>query len=67
MADKREIFERINELMESSGLTYEINDVSGLEEFLENDDNQQYEEYEEIESLYNELLDYSCYDEGDES
>lgn len=67
MADKQEIFDRINELLESTGLTYEINDISSLEEFLENDDNQQYEEYEEIESLYNEIMDCSCYDDNDES
>ncbi|HEX2946934.1 MAG TPA: hypothetical protein VHT96_13385 [Clostridia bacterium] len=65
MAEKQEIFNRINELLESTGLTIEINDVSGLEEFLENEDNQQYEEYEEIESLYNELMDYSVFDDDE--
>lgn len=58
MADKHEIFDRINELLEGIGLTYEINDISSLEDFLENEDNQQFEEYEEIEDLYNELMDY---------
>ncbi len=67
MADKQEIFDRINELLESNGLAFEINDISSLEEFLESDDNQQYEEYEEIESLYNELMDYSYYDDNDET
>jgi len=67
MADKQEMFNRINELLESTGLTFEINDISGLEEFLENEDNQQYEEYEEIEGLYNELMDYSYYDDDGET
>lgn len=63
MTDKKEIFERINELIESTGQNYEINDAAGLEEFLDNIDNQQYEEYDEIESLYNDLMDFSYYDE----
>ncbi len=63
MYDKQEIFDRINELLENTDLSYEIKDTSDLESFLDNIDNQQYEEYEEIENLYNELMEVSDFEE----
>lgn len=65
MTDKQEIFEKVNEMLENTGLNYEINSTSSLEEFLENEDNQLLEEYEMIESLYSELLDIPYYDEDE--
>lgn len=46
----------MNELLENTGYTMEIKDLTDLEDFLNELDNQQYEEYDEIERLYNELM-----------
>ncbi len=56
MADRFEVFERVNELLENTGYPLEIKDISDLEDFLNELDNQQYEEYDEIEKLYNDLM-----------
>lgn len=63
MTERQEIFNRINDLMEDSVLSYEFKDASDLEAFLEDDENQQYEEYETIEQLYDELMELSEYEE----
>lgn len=63
MTDRQEIFDRINELMATSDLSYDFKDAADIESFLENDENQQYEEYEEIEKLYEELVEISEYEE----
>lgn len=63
MTDKQDIFDRINELLENTDLSYEIKDTSDLEGFLEDDENQQYEEYEEIEKLYTMLMEDSDFEE----
>jgi hypothetical protein len=56
MTDKYEVFERVNELLENTGYPMEIKEISDLEDFLNELDNQQYEEYDEIEKLYNDLM-----------
>jgi hypothetical protein len=53
---RNEIFERVNELMETMEYPVEIKDISDIEDFLNEEDNQTLEEYEEIEKLYNDLL-----------
>jgi hypothetical protein len=63
MTDKQEFLERINELMENTDLPYEFKEVSDIESFLDDEENQQYEEYEEVEKMYEELLDSSDYEE----
>jgi len=66
MTDKQEIFDRINELAQNMDLQYEFNDIDQIEEFLDNVENQQFQEYDEIESLYNELMELSFYDDSDQ-
>ncbi len=66
MTDKQEILDKINELAQNMDLNYTFSDQSNVEEFLDNEENQQFEEYDEIESLYNELMELSYYeDDGD--
>ncbi len=66
MSDRQEIFERINEIAQNLDVSYEFNDTAQLEEFLDNVDNQQYGEYDEIETLYNELMELSFYEEEEQ-
>lgn len=66
MTDKQEILDKINELTMNMDLNLALNSTSNIEEFLDNVDNQQYEEYDEIESLYNELMELSYYDDDEE-
>lgn len=56
MADRQDIYNRINELLENTDYPYEVSDISDVENFLEDEENQQYEVYEEIEELYNEMM-----------
>ncbi len=63
MTDKQEILDKINELAMNMDLNLSLNSTSNIEEFLDNVENQQYEEYDEIESLYNELMELSYYDD----
>lgn len=56
MKNDQEIYDKINELLETTDYGDEIRDMSELEGFLEDDENQQLEEYEEIEKLYNMLM-----------
>lgn len=56
MKSDQEIYDKINELLETTDYGDEIRDISELEGFLEDDENQQLEEYEEIEKLYNMLM-----------
>lgn len=63
MKDSHEIYNRINELLEDVDYGYEIKDVSGLEDFLEDEENQQLEEYEEIERLYAMLMEDTDFEE----
>lgn len=63
MVSKQEFLDRINELMENTDLAYEFNDITDVESFLEEEENQQYEEYEEVEKLYEELMELSEYEE----
>lgn len=65
MTDKQEIYDRINELLHSTGLAYDIRDEERLEEFIDNVENQQYSEFDEIEKLYTELMEISFYDDDD--
>lgn len=65
MTDKQEIYDRINELLQSTGLAYDIRDEERLEEFIDNVENQQYSEFDEIEKLYTELMEISFYDDDD--
>ena len=65
MTDKQEVFERINELLQSTGLAYDIRDEEHLEEFIDNVENQQYSEFDEIEKLYTELMEISFYEDDD--
>lgn len=62
---KNEIFERINELMENVEYPVEIRDVSDIEDFLNDEDNQTLEEYDEIEKLYNDLMEESGLEDED--
>jgi len=63
MKDDHEIYDRINELLEDTDYGYEIKDVSELEDFLEDEENQQLEEYEEIEKLYTMLMEDTDFEE----
>lgn len=63
MKDDHEIYDRINELLEDADYGYEIKDVSELEDFLEDEENQQLEEYEEIEKLYTMLMEDTDFEE----
>ncbi len=63
MADRQDLFDKVNELLENTDITYELKDVSDLESFLENEENQQYEEYEEIERIYDLLMEQSSYED----
>lgn len=63
MKDDQEIYDKINELLEDADYGYEIKDVSELEDFLEDDENQQLEEYEEIEKLYTMLMEDTDFEE----
>ncbi|MEN6315180.1 MAG: hypothetical protein ABFD25_13145 [Clostridiaceae bacterium] len=63
MKDDQEIYDRINELLEDTDYGYEIKDVSELEDFLEDEENQQLEEYEEIEKLYTMLMEDTDFEE----
>lgn len=63
MADRQDLFDKINELLENTDITYEIKDISDLESFLDNEENQQYEEYEEIANLYDMLMEESNYED----
>lgn len=56
---RNEFIERVNELMESAEYPIEIKDVSDIEDFLNEEDNQTLEEYEEIEKLYNDMMEDS--------
>lgn len=56
---RNEIIERVNELMESAEYPMEIKDISDIEDFLNEEDNQTLEEYEEIEKMYNDLMEDS--------
>lgn len=58
---RNEIIERVNELMENADYPIEIKDISDIEDFLNEEDNQTLEEYEEVEKMYNDLM------EGDDS
>ncbi len=60
---KNEIFEKANELMENADYPVEFKDISDIEDFLNEEDNQTLEEYEEIEKLYNELMEEADLDE----
>lgn len=66
MSDKQELLDKINELAQNMDLNYAFSDTSSIEEFLDNVENQQFEEYDEIESLYNELVELSYYDDNEE-
>lgn len=63
MTDRQDIFDRINEILENSDLSYEVKDIADLEGFLEDDENQLYDEYEEIEKLYTMLMEDSDFEE----
>ena len=63
MTDRQDIFDKINELLENTDLSYEIKDTADLEGFLEDDDNQLLEEYEEVEKLYTMLMEDSDFEE----
>lgn len=65
MTDKQEIYDRINELLQGTGLAYDIRDEEQIEEFIDNVENQQYSEFDEIEKLYTELMEISFYDDDD--
>ena len=63
MADRQEIFYMINELLENTEYPGEVKNLSDLESFLEDDENQQYEEFGEVERLYSELMEDSDLEE----
>lgn len=63
MKDEQQIYDRINELLEDIDYGYEIRDLSELEDFLDDEENQQLEEYEEIEKLYTMLMENTGYEE----
>jgi len=65
--NSREIFNRINDLLEEEGYQIEISDISELEDFLNDDNNMDLESYDEIEYLYNELLSLDDEEEQDEN
>ena len=65
MTDKQEIYDRINELLQSPDPAYDSRDAEQLEEFIDNVENQQYSEFDEIEKLYTELMEISFYDDDD--
>lgn len=66
MTDMQEILDRINELAANMDLDLTLSNTSSIEEFLHNVENQQYGEYDKIESLYNELMELSYYDDDEE-
>jgi hypothetical protein len=57
MANRHEVFTKINVLLEGTDYPTEIKEMSDLEDFLNDVENQQYDEYDEIERLYDELMD----------
>lgn len=57
MNRKNDAFTKINDLLEGTDYPNDIKDVSELEDFLNDVDNQQYDEFEEIERIYDELMD----------
>lgn len=61
MIERQDMIEKINELLENSDFAIEIRDVSDIEDFLNDEDNQELEEYEEIERLYNEMIEDTDY------
>ncbi|NLV36271.1 MAG: hypothetical protein GXY17_06320 [Clostridiaceae bacterium] len=63
MNDNQAIFDKINDLLEGIGLSQEINDTESLEEFIDNEENQQYEEYDEIENLYYTMMNLSLFED----
>lgn len=56
MQDRDDIMEKMNELLEGSDYPAEMKDISDVEDFLNDEDNQLLEEYEDIEKLYNEMM-----------
>lgn len=50
------IFDKINSLLEETDYPMEINDISDLEEFLNDEDNSSYDVYPAIEKLYDQLM-----------
>ncbi|MCX7748149.1 MAG: hypothetical protein N2645_14880 [Clostridia bacterium] len=62
--DERRIFDKINGILEDSDYPVEISDIAGIEEFLNDVDNEKYSFYGDIEGLYNKLLGYDE-DEGE--
>jgi len=62
MTERQDIFDKVNGLLEDSGYPVEIKDISDLEDFLNEVENQDMEEYEVIEKLYDELMEESEYE-----
>jgi hypothetical protein len=54
--DEQKIVEKINLMLEHSGYTMEIADLSDIENFLSEEENADLEVYEEIENLYSQLM-----------
>jgi predicted Zn-ribbon and HTH transcriptional regulator len=50
------MFEKINELLEDTDYPMEITDISDLEEFLNNEENSNYEVYDEIAHIYDQIM-----------
>jgi predicted house-cleaning noncanonical NTP pyrophosphatase (MazG superfamily) len=61
MIERQDVIDKINEILENSDYAIEIKDISDLEDFLNDDENQVLEEYEDIEKLYTEMMDDSDY------
>ena len=57
MSTKNEYLTKINNLLEGTEYPAEIKDMTDLEDFLNDVENQQYDEYDEVERLYDELMD----------
>lgn len=61
--DEEMIFEKINQLLEDTDYPVEISSISDIEDFLNDDDNTEFEQYDAIEKLYNKLMEYSDSDD----
>lgn len=65
--DIQRIFDKINEMLEETDYPVEINDISDLEDFLNDDENTKYDCYDEIEKLYERILEgEEAYEDSDD-
>lgn len=54
--DEQKIIEKVNQLLEQEGYTFEVTDLADIENFLSQEENADLEVYEEVENLYSQLI-----------